>query len=634
MPSPRSLKHLPLILVSAAAIASCAQRFDLHRGHFRDNWVGASHDRNAHYRYGLQMAADLKNADFVRFAVDFDAGSWVWPPLNGLLVGTVALAVGPDPVLAAIPSLLGWFLSIVFAYLLAARASSRFGIGAGFLSAALVIVSPAHRAYATDIMMESLGAGLTLMALHAFVVWSQVRTPRSGAWLGLAFTLLFFQKYNYWLLAASAVLVAHAVDRRGEYLVLARRLRKEIPWRSWLLAQPWRPLNYPIALSLGIALAFAVTGEFTLAPFGASIAITSNQIFVAVAFALVLLRFTIWWWSGGRHRARAWLPPEVYPVLYWHVFPVVTWFAIPFRLRTFLWFVSPANSEKEYHATFLEGVRFYLAGVEGEYVPVPEVYPILALGVLASVALIAVPRTYRAGGWVVPLFAVLALLLTFKHPNHKLRFLHTGMAGAFVAGAMGLAVLCAKALRAGLRKHPESAPSRNRSAILGIRIGCCTILVLAIVGLVVYAGNDFGGSGHASEAGLDGRGTSLRIVTDAVAPLIPENEPVADFSNVPSKFWATWMYLERSPRHALLRVDCREVGVLSSPTAEQFAEWCAATPCRCAIFVNIAPGSPLYEPAPLDETTATILGWLPASPFKLVQTVEVIEGGTITVWRR
>ena len=627
MPSPRSLKHLPLILVTAGAIISCVQRFDLHRGHFRDNWVGASHDRNAHYRYGLQMAADLKNADFVRFAVDLDSGSWVWPPLNGLLVGTVALVVGPDPVLAAIPSLLGWFLSIVFAYLLAARASSRFGIAAGFLSAAFVIASPAHRAYATDIMMESLGAGLTLMALHAFVVWSQERTPRSGAWLGLAFTMLFFQKYNYWLLAASAVLVAHAVDRRWEYLDLARRLRKEIPWRCWLLAQPRRPLNYPIALSLGIASAFAVTGGFSLAPFGAPIAITSNQIFVAVAFALVLLRFTIWWWTGGRHRARAWLPPEVYPVLYWHVFPVLTWFAIPYRLRTFLWFVSPANSEREYHATFLEGVRFYLAGVEGEYVPAPEVYPVLALGILASVAGIVVPRMYRSGGWVVPLFAVLALLLTFKHPNHKLRFLHTGMAGAFVAGSMGLAGLCCLVERMAER-------SRNRSAILGIRIGGSAMLVFAIVGLAVYAGSDFGGSGHASEAGLDGRGTSLRVVTEALAPLIPENEPVAIFGNVPSKFWATWTYLERSPRHNLLRVDCREVGVLSSPTAEQFAEWCAATPCRCAIFVNIAPGSPLYESAPLDETTATILGWLPASPFKLVQTVEVIEGGTITVWRR
>ena len=94
------------------------------------------------------------------------------------------------------------------------------------------------------------------------------------------------------------------------------------------------------------------------------------------------------------------------------------------------------------------------------------------------------------------------------------------------------------------------------------------------------------------------------------------------------------MYLESSPRHDLLRVDCREIGVLSSPTAEQFAEWCAATPCRCAIFVNISPGSPLYEQAPLGETTATIIGLLPASPFKLVRTVEANRGGTITVWRR
>ena len=627
MLSPRLWKHLPVILVSAAALASCVQRFQLHRGHFRDNWVGASHDRNAHYRYGLQMAADLKNADIVRFLFDFDSGSWVWPPLNGVLLCAAVLICGPNPITAALPSLLGWFLCVIFAYLLARRASPRFGIGAGFLASAFVIVSPAHRAYATDIMLESLGAGLTLLALYTFAVWSQERTPRSGARLGFVLSLLFFQKYNYWLLATSAMIVVHLVDRRGEYFVLLRRLSNAIPRRNWLRAQTIRPLNYVIALALGIALAFAVTGEFTVALFGESVAVTSARIFVAVAFALALLRFTVWWWTGGRHHVRAWLPIEVYPVLYWHIFPVVTWFAIPYRLRTFFWFVSPANSEKEYHATFPEGVRFYLMGVEREYLPVPEVYPALGLGILVSVALIAIPRAYRAGGWVVPVFAILALFLTFKHPNHKLRFLHTGMAGAFVAGSVGFASLCGLFERVAERY-------RNRSAILCIRVGSSAILASAIIGLVMTAGADFGGSGHASEAGLDGRGTSLRVMTEVVAPLIPENESLAIFSNVPSKFWATWLYLERDSRHAFLQVDCRQVGVLTSPTAEQFTAWTLATDCRRVIFVDLAPGGTLYEQAPFEETTATVIGFLPASTFKLVQTVEVNGYGTITVWRR
>ena len=83
MLSPRLRKLLPLGAVVALALASCVQLFVHHRSHYRERWVGAGHDRNAHYRYGLQMAADLENGDPLRFVGDLDSGSWVWPPLNG-----------------------------------------------------------------------------------------------------------------------------------------------------------------------------------------------------------------------------------------------------------------------------------------------------------------------------------------------------------------------------------------------------------------------------------------------------------------------------------------------------------------------------------------------------------------------
>ena len=621
------LIQIPLLVVIGVAFTACAQRYELHRREYAANWVGLGHDRNAHYRYGLQLAADATNGDVHRFLIDFDAGSWVWPPLNGILVAAVALLAGPNPVTAALPALLGWFLSMVFAFALASRSAGRFGVPAGFLAAACVLVSPAHRAYATDVMLESLGAGLTLMALHAFVVWSQVRTPRAGAWLGFALSLLFFQKFNYWLLVAFTIFAAHGIEQRAEYWHLLKRLRRDVPWRIWFVGQWRRPLNYPIAMLLAVVAVFAIAGAFTIELFGQSLAVESNQIFVAVAFALALLRFTIWWWTGGRHTARAWLLPEVYPLLYWHAFPVLIWLVIPYRLRTFIWFVSPANSEKEYHSTFSEGARFYLAGIEGEYVASPEVYPILAIGVLASIALMAVPRSYRPSGWAVPLFAVVALLLTFKHPNHKLRFLHTGTIGAYVAAAIGFAGLSGTVCRIAEIKVGDSW---NRA----LRYGCYGLLTFAAMTLIAWAGRDLERAGHASEAGLNGRGTSLRPLTETVAALLPAGEPVAVFSSGPSKFWAMGMYLERSPRHELLQVDCRQVGVLTSPTAQQFEAWCAKTDCRSVIFIEIPTGSPLYDAAPPEETAATIRGFLPTSTYRLVQTIEHADGATITVWRR
>ncbi len=614
MLSPRLRKLLPLGAVVAIALASCLHLFVHHRSHYRERWIGAGHDRNAHYRYGLQMAADLENGDLQRFVWDLDSGSWVWPPLNGLLVAAVALVAGRDPVAAILPSLAGWFLTVVFTYLLAERASSRYGVLAGFLASACALVSPAHRAYATDVMMESLGAGLTLATLYAFVVWSQDRTRRCAAWLGFAFTLLFFLKYNYWLLVVVAVFPVHAWSHRAEYFALAKRLRVEVPWRRWLLSQFRRPLNYPIAALLAVIAAIALTGGFDIAWRGERIEVRTNQVFLAAAYGLILLRFTLWWWTGGRHLVRALLPEHVYPLIYWHAFPVLIWFAIPYRLRTFLWFVSPANTEGEYHATFADGVRFFWAGAEREYVAVPEVLTGLAFGILLAAF---VSRTLRPAGWVVPFFALLALFLTFKHPNHKLRFLHTGMAGAYVAGAVGFAGL--------LGLLP-----RNRA----ITIASIAALVLANAAILWTGRKESIGSGHASEAGLNGRGMSIRAMSDAVVPLIREGESTAVFSDGPSKYWVTWMYLERFRAHDKLQVDCRQVEVLGPPTPEEFDAWCAKTDCRTVIFVSIARNSPLFEAAPPSETAATVLGLLPRSPFHLTQTVDVPECGTITVWRK
>ena len=278
------------------------------------------------------------------------------------------------------------------------------------------------------------------------------------------------------------------------------------------------------------------------------------------------------------------------------------------------WFVSPANSEGQYHATFAEGVRFFWAGAAGEYVAIPEMLIILAVGVVFAAL---VSRSLRPAGWVVPLFAMLALFLTFKHPNHKLRFLHTGMAGVYVAGAVGFA--------GALGLLP-------RSRALGF---ASIAALLAAISVVFFTGRDeLIGSGHGSESGLDGRGTSIRTVSDAVVPLIREGEATAIFGNIPSKFWATWMYLEHFRAHDKLQVDCRQVEVLGPPTASEFAAWCAKTDCSAVIFVNIALDSPLYEAAPPSETAATVIDWLPRSHYRLAETAEVHGCGTITVWRK
>lgn len=261
-------------------------------------------------------------------------------------------------------------------------------------------------------------------------------------------------------------------------------------------------------------------------------------------------------------------------------------------------------------------MQYYWKAACDQYAPSPETVPVLGILALLSLVLVFVPRFYRAGGWVIPTFALLSILSTVRHPNQQERFLHTGMSGVYVAAAVGLfGVLFL-------------FPMRIRSIAAGV------VFALAMGGLLTQTGPNFGGPGHASGLNVPPGGVGLRRATDAVQPLLNEGEPLAVFSNVPSKFWAMWLYLERWPRPELLQPDCRDVGVLDTPTAPQFAEWCKITKTRRVIFIGVAKDSPLYEDNPTEASSRTILGLLPDSPFRQVQSLPVEGVGTVTVWER
>src|SRR5205807_311774 len=115
----------------------------------------------------------------------------IWGPLQDVLAALIVAGTGGDYRVAVLPSLAGWVMSAVFAFLLARRAVTRGGNLAGQAAALLVLVSPSHKAFATDLMLESLGAGLTLAVLYFYVAAIQDGGISAGRWLGLSLTLIF-----------------------------------------------------------------------------------------------------------------------------------------------------------------------------------------------------------------------------------------------------------------------------------------------------------------------------------------------------------------------------------------------------------------------------------------------------------
>ncbi len=166
-----------VLLVAALVVAGCLyMRFlDVHRS----LWEGAYHDRDAHYLYSLKLATDVRNGQVFQLLSDLNEGR-IWPPLHGLLAGTVLLVGGLDYRLAVLPSLAGWVVAVIFGFLLARRCVPRGGTFAGLIAVLFIAASPAHRAYATDIMLESLGAALSLVALYAYLLTVQGREDEKG----------------------------------------------------------------------------------------------------------------------------------------------------------------------------------------------------------------------------------------------------------------------------------------------------------------------------------------------------------------------------------------------------------------------------------------------------------------------
>src|SRR5262249_23739164 len=128
-------------------------------------------------------------------------------------------------------------------------------------TALFVAASPSHRAFATDIMLESTGAFLTLAVLYCYLVAVQDTTPSAGRWLGLALTALFLEKYNYWLLAVIAVTACTVAENRRTIVDAWRRAVTSLNGRGIVQAEVRQPLNYLLAMVLVLVGAVLAHGD-------------------------------------------------------------------------------------------------------------------------------------------------------------------------------------------------------------------------------------------------------------------------------------------------------------------------------------------------------------------------------------
>jgi hypothetical protein len=560
-PSRRDWLTPTLVLLATLVLAGCLYARFLSVD--RALWYNPYHDRSAHYLYSLKLVTDVRNGQVFQLLHNLNEAR-IWPPLHGMAAAMVLLAGGRDYRLAVLPSLAGWVATVLLGFLVARRAAPRGGTLAGFVAALFIAASPAHRAYATDIMLESLGSALSLLALYCYLLTVQGSTDDTGKarCLAASLLLLFLEKYNYWLLVVLALLAAEVFTRPRLYYQAVRDLLRGIDWRRWTAAQLRHPLTWAVALLLLVSASVYQHGEHPFQVWGHSISLYPPHNLIHLAYVLLFLRLVPWWRRQGRPWARQ-LDNRLRQILLWLVCPVSVWFLLPKHPSYFLWYLSLADRAPHQHMDVLGGFRDYATWMVQDY------HYNLACGLMAVglclLGLLA-GRRLRPGGITVLALVLLAGVLTPTHPNHKGRMLHSWIPAVWVTAGLGAAAL---------------VYSRSTARLPRLRPWLAGAAVVLTAWMQYPA---LGADGHAVEGGPHAEQPSMLDVTDAYLANLDRGGRTLLLTSLPLKPMAQWTWLERFGSFEGLEERWYGFSAAGADNRHGFAHWLQTTDCETLVF--------------------------------------------------
>jgi hypothetical protein len=593
---------LPLLVLAAAAVLAAGVY-----GHFlavhRHLWDDPVHDRNAHYLYALRLATDVRQGHVFALLAHLDQAR-VWPPLHGVVAAGALLAGGLDYRVAVLPNLAGWVATVLLAFLVGRRCLPRGGTLAGLAAALFAAASPAHRAYATDVMLESLGACLTLLVCYSYLraAQSPADPAAAGRNLGLALTALLLHKYNYWLLAVLALTAATVRMPRSLPPLASFRT-----FASWLKGQFRRPSTLLLLALLAAVAWVTLRGPRPVEVTGLRVSLYPPNMLLTVAYAVFFVRLLRWWRTSGRERV-ARLDPRLRGVLRWHAWPLAVWLLLPGHFAGWLWYLSPANAHPDQHAGLWDGLRDYSRWLVDDYHA-----GMSSAVVAASLCLVGLLswRRWAPGGRAVLLLVVLAAALSVTHPNRKGRNLHSWLPAAWVVAGVGLA----------------SVARGRRAAWLG---AACLAALTAVQGPALWA------AGRSLEGGPHAGHESFLDVTDAYLPELASAGRATVLAAAPVRILTQWALLEGCGRLDRLEEHWYGFGDGEPANCDGFARWLRDTPCDTIVFVGPLPGQRRWDPGPECDRVGRLLDVLRRQDtFRPVKRRDFPPLGVcVVVWRR
>jgi len=385
-------------------------------------------DPATHSLYGWKMYYSLIQLKPLMFFWEIWSKG-LWPFMYYLFQVPFYFLTGSQIEASSFSSLFAFLCIGVLAILFFKKALKIFPLVAISVFLLLLISSPAYLAYSSLAMTEVFGSFMQLLVFTSYILATDSKSRKHAILFSVSLTMLFFTKYNYFILAVMPLLI-------NEYIIYTKmwNIRDHIihMWKSSkrILSSLTGIVLFLYLIFLSILIS---TGGFEFQLFNQQIFVHSigNTGYIVLYF--LLIRF---WILHRKKKANyaGFLSKDfrIKPLITYFILPLVIWFAIPYPNHIKEFFGLIVNRQTE-GSTLLGSFSFYFNVLQNNYFQGSTVFYLAFLVFL--VALIRFKGQPQITKWLV-IAALVQFILVITHPYKDARFIFMALLPLWLVVAM------------------------------------------------------------------------------------------------------------------------------------------------------------------------------------------------------
>lgn len=343
-----------------------------------------------------------------------------WPFVNPLYTGLFYFVGGPTYLSALIGNVVAFiFIGMMSSYLLII-VNRNIPVLAITVMIFFLFTSPMYLAYSSLSMMEIFGSLIQLIVFITYYLSRFKETAnkeRYGKIFAISLTILFFTKFNYFLMLALPIVIY-------EYIMATKKWNYRYHFKFWKKAGKWlisSLLGRIFIIYCVFISAVMITGGFEFRILGRDVSMRTPGASGYIFLYALLIKF----WFQHRKGVIPWnrlfkLDCRIRLLIVFFAIPVLVWFAVPYpnHMVEFFGFLVPAG-RAEGGLSFFPGILHYVKLIETEYFSEKIVF-ILGIAIY-GVGIIRFKKQQDFTKWLI-LVSLTQVFCTALHPYKQARF--------------------------------------------------------------------------------------------------------------------------------------------------------------------------------------------------------------------